>query len=855
MGIPRFFYYCYKNFETSIEYITESVPVSSIISQSPVDFIHFDLNAIIHPVCQEVFKYGNHAPEQSTLLKQVKHVAVTSARINDVYDKVCQVIEKYTELLKPTSGIYIAIDGVAGMSKCTQQRQRRFRNSSSDEKKFDPNCISTGTVFMDRLCKHIDVYLKKQVSTKWNNLELIFSNDKVSGEGEHKILKHLQLNPELSSVVISPDADLFMLLLGCMKFDGRKLYIFRENIYKNIDCRYFLVDIEILANEICKQVDDEKKYEKSNVIRDFIFYCFMLGNDFLPHIPCVDLSYRGLDLLFDIYNQTINSHGLLIKDNSVNVKSFLFFLEQIANNEKKILLEKYKNNKNHNDPYLEKCLLDQDGEDMNMEKYRDLYYKNKLNDEQIQQVCKDYIEGMMFVFQYYTKGIPSWKWFFTHHYAPFSYDIAKCVKRDSNMLNVAFLRGEKMSPIQQLMCILPPSSKKLLPECLQTYYDSENKILGKWMAKDVKIDYDFRQNEWESLVLLPFIDVKDFETIYKLERDNFSSLDKNRDCEGKIFVYYQEFSEVTKQMENVIEMVTPTEEIERDVEYIENKKGKENGYNEQDLEHKIKINDIDMFYQVGKKYENDKNNKLREEILLSLSNNSIPEQYFVNERWSKLRDRWANIIKTNNIKKIGGQKRYDFIMSCNSTNKDIKLEFKFNSTSIEQLPQFLQVASNKFFEYSYAEFFYDNYLEKFKRLCKISDDIEKSVYLKYIHSFDYTKGCNFFEKLKNNTNAESDEAVALSITEYLEKYSNTINLNKLKDEINTSLNKQYIFWCPKQENFIIDNIEIIKDVKIDDYTKTCIKVSSEKLIFTLRLTWRNHKGVLYPAFQIKLKKN
>ena len=470
----------------------------------------------------------------------------------------------------------------------------------------------------------------------------------------------------------------------------------------------------------------------------------------------------------------------------------------------------------------------------------------------------------MFVFQYYTKGIPSWKWFFSYHYAPFSYDIAKCVRENPQVLNVVFAKGEKMSTIQQLMCILPPSSKKLLPECLQTYYDSENKILGKWMTKDVKIDYDFRQNEWESLVLLPFIDVKDFETIYKLERENFSNLDKSRDCEGKIFVYYQEFNDVTKQMENVIEMVMPTEEIT--VENVENKEDKKETESLDEISKerkerkdvKIKINDvndIDVFYFVGKKYENDKNNKLREEILLSLSNNSIPEQYFINEKWSKLKEKWANIIKTNNIKKVGGQKRYDFVMSCGSTNKDIKLEFKFNSTSIEQLPQFLQVASNKFFEYSYAEFFYDNYLEKFKSLCKISDDIEKSVYLKYVHSFDYTKGCNFFEKLKNNTNDESDQIVSLSIANYLEKYSNTINLSKLKDEINISLNKQYIFWCPKQENFLVDNIESIEYVKFEGYTKSHIKVSSEKLIFTLRLTWRNHKGVLYPAWQIKLKKN
>lgn len=561
MGIPRFFYYCFKNFDSTVEYIYDS------INNTSVDFIHFDLNAIIHPVCQEVFKYGNHAPEQSSLIKHPKHVSVTSARITEVYDKVCSVIEKYVNIVKPSSGIYIAIDGVAGMSKCTQQRQRRFRNTSSDDKKFDPNCISTGTVFMDRLCKHIDTFLRQMVSTKWNNLELIFSNDKVSGEGEHKILKHLQLNPEISSVVISPDADLFMLLLGCVKFDDRKLYIFRENIYNNIDCKYFLVDICKLANEICKQVDENKKFDKSSVIRDFIFYCFMLGNDFLPHLPCVDLSHRGLELLFDIYSQTIDMYGLLIKNDNVNIKSFIYFLEQIANNEKKILLEQYKNNKVYNDPYLIKCLRDQEGKDMDMEKYRNLYYSNKLDiteDKEVLNICKDYIEGMMFVFRYYTKGIPSWKWFYNHHYAPFAYDIARCIKSNDKVLDCHFNKGEKMSPIQQLMCILPPSSKKLLPECLQPYYEPQNRLLGRWMTKDVKIDYEFKQNEWEGLVLLPFIETKDFEEVYKLEYGKFSMMDKNRDCEGKIFVYYQEFNPNTNTMENVMEMVKPTEIIDAD---------------------------------------------------------------------------------------------------------------------------------------------------------------------------------------------------------------------------------------------------------------------------------------------------
>ena len=578
MGIPRFFYYCYNNFDSSIELVKTTLPQDSFLHKDPVDFIYFDLNAIIHPVCQKVFKYGSH---EDTSLLRPKPVRVTATKIQEVYQKVCEEVEKYVNIVKPRQGVFIAIDGVAGMSKCTQQRQRRFRsyieNANKPDKnekfdkleKFDPNCISTGTVFMDKLGKYIDNFLKNKLTSEWKQYEIIFSNDKVPGEGEHKILKHLKLNEEINGLVVSPDADLFMLCLGCLNLNSdnqkeRKIYVMRENIYTNVECLYFIVQINSLAKEIVKKVTSGSELERNEntdrVIKDFIFFCFMLGNDFLPNIPCVDLSHKGLDLLFDVYSRTIQSHGLIINNSVINKDAFVFMLKEISNLEHSVLVNKYKSKHGGNDPFITKCCEDQTGDKIDMQKYRKMYYINKVNNEgvSVNELCKEYIRGMIFVFKYYIDTIPSWTWCFKHHFAPFAGDLARVIEEDEEVLFQRFIRGSSMSTIAQLMCILPPKSKKLLPECLQKYYEKTDDTLGKWMQDEVQIDCDFKLNEYEGIVKLPFIEYKDFEDVLKKEEKNLTTIENSRNTKGKIFVYYQEENPDTKQMECIVEMVNPS---------------------------------------------------------------------------------------------------------------------------------------------------------------------------------------------------------------------------------------------------------------------------------------------------------
>ena len=63
-------------------------------------------------------------------------------------------------------------------------------------------------------------------------IEVIFSNEKVPGEGEHKIVNYIRkYGSRLESYMIHGlDADLIMLALGT---ELEKIYILRENIYND----------------------------------------------------------------------------------------------------------------------------------------------------------------------------------------------------------------------------------------------------------------------------------------------------------------------------------------------------------------------------------------------------------------------------------------------------------------------------------------------------------------------------------------------------------------------------------------------------------------------------------------------
>lgn len=383
-----------------------------------------------------------------------------------------------------------------------QQRSRRFKSSKENEDMhFDPNCMTPGTRFMDKLSRYIYYYIqtKMQNDEEWQRVDVIFSNEKVPGEGEAKAFSYLrsECDENDSFCIFGLDADLIMLNLASKR---DKTYVLRENMYGG---GYYLVDIDLFRKRLKERMNTD------SAIVDFVFICFMVGNDFLPQIPTLEIFNGGIEALLDIYTDTCQPFGLInTKDNKIRINTLLKFLQKLSEQEKDIMLDKYRKlSKYFPDPLITDHFFwnkEIDEPDCNFDEYMKAYYNKKLPNENINEVCQKYLQGMQWVIHYYTQGIPSWNWQFPHQYGPFLHDLAKT----ENYEFKPYPTTKPFRPFQQLLAVLPPASSKLIPEPMDNLLNDKNSPIIEYYPKEFIIDISGKRAEWEGIVVLPIIEMR-----------------------------------------------------------------------------------------------------------------------------------------------------------------------------------------------------------------------------------------------------------------------------------------------------------------------------------------------------------
>lgn len=337
------------------------------------------------------------------------------------------------------------------------------------------------------------------------------------------------------------DADLIMLALGTHK---PNFYILRDDMY-DVGNEFYCVNIGSVRHELANLLRwNEGKHAFSGVngINDFIFICFMVGNDFLPHIPSIEIIEGGLDLMIEIYKEVGISYGHLTRlvDGFVQLrpKQLAVFLGTIGQHEKENFETKLSRKKSFfPDPLLEQCSIQESSGKWNIdiEKYKKDYFYTSFPEGTIEEkLCHDYIEGMQWVLTYYTSGVPNWKWYFPYHYAPPASVIAQHAQ---SFEFPQYPRTISTTPFQQLLCVLPPKSANLIPQPLCQLLTDKSSPLIKFCPEDFEIDLRGKRREWEGIVILPIMDFNIVRECYMNRLEQIDERDMKRNKLGRSFTY------------------------------------------------------------------------------------------------------------------------------------------------------------------------------------------------------------------------------------------------------------------------------------------------------------------------------
>ncbi|KAI0484611.1 exoribonuclease Dhp1 [Xylariaceae sp. FL0804] len=357
------------------------------------DNLYLDMNGIVHPcshpedkpapadegeMMMEIFKYTdrvvNMVRPRKLLMIAIDGVA-PRAKMNqqrsrrfrsaqEAKEKAADK-EELLKMIKQQNGGVLPPETIASLTK----------------KAFDSNSITPGTPFMDILALSLRYWCAYKLNTDpgWSNIKVIISDATVPGEGEHKIMNFVRSqraspdhDPNTRHVIYGLDADLIMLGLATHEPHFRVL---REDVFfqegKSRTCRicgqkgheakncrgeakkkdgefdekdkalplkpFIWLHVSVLREYLAVELEVPGlpfRFDIERALDDWVFMCFFVGNDFLPHLPALEIREGSIDTLTAIWRDNLPfMGGYLTKDGHVDLSRVQYIFDGLAKQE------------------------------------------------------------------------------------------------------------------------------------------------------------------------------------------------------------------------------------------------------------------------------------------------------------------------------------------------------------------------------------------------------------------------------------------------------------------------------------------------------------------------------------------
>lgn len=365
------------------------------------DNLYLDMNGIIHPCCHPENKAAPKDEDEMMVaifeyIDRIFSVVRPRRLLYMAIDGVAPRAKMNQQRSRRFRASKEAAEKVEDMARIRAELRDRGVPLPPEKNKsehFDSNCITPGTPFMDRLAKCLHYYVHDRLNNDpgWKNIEVILSDANVPGEGEHKIMDFIRRqranpkhDPNTHHCLCGADADLIMLGLATHE---PNFTIIREEFKPNqprpceicAQLGHEMKDCQGLAKEKQGEFDELEKpigsetefiFLRLNILReylekdlhmqnlpftfnieraidDWVFMCFFVGNDFLPHLPSLEIREGAIDRLIRLYKAAVyKTGGYLTENGFVELSRVQLIMTELGEAEDEIFKRRQENELN-----------------------------------------------------------------------------------------------------------------------------------------------------------------------------------------------------------------------------------------------------------------------------------------------------------------------------------------------------------------------------------------------------------------------------------------------------------------------------------------------------------------------------